>query len=315
MSDAARAEDVEVEDDENDIIIEEVDDTPEEDRGRPVGTQADEDDDDGEIPEDEIREYSGRVQGRIKKLTQRYHNARRGEEAAAREASQAAEYAARLRQENEQLRKALKSGETVLVDSGKAGAEAKLEAARKGYRDALEEGDPDKIVQAQEALDNALDEKRRWEGYKPRYQQERPANQQGAQPQPQRRQPPKPDHRAQQWAEQNPWFGQDRGKTGFALGVHEELIGKGIRPDTDPDTYYDTLNKRIAQAFPSEGRGQPEQDAPLRRPSNPTAPVSRSARTGKRTVTLTNSEIAIAKRMGISKEQYAKEKLRLQQEG
>lgn len=312
MSDTAAAEDVVLEDDDGEIIVEQFDDTPDEDKGRPVGSDADaDDDDDSEMTDDEVGQYSDRVKGRIKKLTTRYHNARRGEDAATREAQEAARAAETLRQENLRLRAALKQGETVLVDSGKHGSEARVTQARSEYKSALEEGDPEKIVEAQVKLDEALAEKRQWEGYRPRYQEEQkqPDGQQRTQPS-----APRPDHRARDWAARNSsWFGRDAERTRTAMRHHEDIINGGIDPQTDPDQYYEELDRRIARSFrePDKQASPPARKAAA--PSNPTAPVTRSPGGGKTTVRLSASQVRLAKRMGITPEQYAKEVVRLSQ--
>lgn len=280
---------VEVEGSDNsDFEVEIVDDTPEGDRGRPRRA----DDKDPEVPDDdEIANYSENVQSRIKKLRFEYHEERRRKEEAERVREQAVTDMQKLYEENQKLRETLTKGEGALVNQAKGRIAAELEKAKQAYKDAYESGDSDGMVAANERLTMLTNEKIRYDSYKPK-----PAQQQ---PMPQYTQAPvqeaSVDDKAIDWASRNEWFQKDKAMTGYAYGIHEELVEQGVDPRSDE--YYQQIDSKMREAFPHKFGHQRQQGSVV-------APASRSSKSPRK-VTLTQSQVALAKRLGISPETYA----------
>jgi len=289
-------EDIEVGAELPEVEIEVVDDTPEEDRGRaPLKAEAESD------HEDEIENYSEKVKKRINQLNHRIHDERRAKEALARQNEEALRLAQTVYQENERLKQTLSWGQQEYTRE----AEAKIDYAQKlaedKYRRAYETGDTDGVLEAQRELNQAAIQKAQLQ------QQVAAAVQQNSlqreevpvysAPEQQYREQPvqQPrDHRAEDWASRNPWFGKDEEMTSFAYGLHQKLVNNGYDPTSDE--YYQKIDSRIREVFP--------QNFKQSRKSSTVAPASRS--TGSRKVTLTASQVAIAKRLGVPLEAYAK---------
>ena len=117
---------------------------------------------------------------------------------------------------------------------------------------------------------------------------------------------PPPDAKARAWKEKNDWFGSDDEKTSFALGVHQKLVKSGVEPSSDE--YYSKLNKRIAEVFPDKEKVEDVYD---QRTSTVVAPVQRSPKSRK--VVLTQTQVSLARRLGITPEQYARELVKTQE--
>ena len=291
--------------DKADFEVEIVDDTPEEDRVAKrkdeVTTEAKEveDSDDGEA-----KNYSQNVQKRISQLKYEFHEERRAKEEAARLREEAVKFAETLKKDNEHLRKTLAEGENMLIDQAKGRVGAELERAKKDYKEAYESGDPDKLVEAQEALSKLHNEKFRVDEYKPQPQLETP-QQKPVQPP-----PPKLSQRGIDWQKDNDWFDKDMRMTGYALGLHEELKRKGIVPDSEE--YYKGIDEEMRKVFPE--KFETEQEAPQLQNGTVVAPVERSGKKS-RTVRLTRTQVALAKRLGLSNEQYAAQLMKEQSNG
>tara|TARA_R110000822_G_scaffold117730_1_gene250153 strand:- start:2466 stop:3374 length:909 start_codon:yes stop_codon:yes gene_type:complete len=298
MSDQAENLEIEVDDD---LELEIIDDTPEEDKGRPRRA----DDQDAEIPDDdEIASYSGNVQSRIKKLKFEFHEERRRKEEAQRLSDQAIHDMNNIYQENQKLKATLTKGEGALVGQAKARVNAQLDQAKRTYKEAYEAGDSDAMMAANEALTKLTHEKMRFDSYRPRQgkqQAGQKANQQAPAQQQQARQQeaPQVDKKALEWSENNSWFQKDKSMTGFAYGVHEDLIDQGVNPSSDE--YYERIDERMREAFPNKF-GQQRQGAVV-------APATRSSKSPRK-VRLTQSQVALAKRLGISPEAYAAQMLK-----
>ena len=277
-----------------------IDDTPEEDKPRRA------EDTEAQIPEDdEIASYGENVQKRIKQLKFEYHEERRRKEEASRLQDEAVDYARKVYEENQKLRKTLEEGEGVLVEQAKGRVEAELERAKSAYKQAYEVGDPDKLIEAQEQLNNLQNEKFRVESYKPKPQevQEEPVQLQ------QKPKVPEPDAKTKAWAAQNEWFGNDSEMTGYAFGVHESLVKQGINPQSQADEYYNRIDESMRQRFPDKFDEQQVEAAPVRQAGSVVAPAGRSAKKPRR-VQLTSTQVALAKRLGLSAEQYAAQLLK-----
>lgn len=277
-----------------------IDDTPEEDKPRRA------EDAEAQIPEDdEIASYGENVQKRIKQLKFEFHEERRRKEEAARLQDEAVDYARKIYEENQKLRKTLEEGEGVLVQQAKGRVEAELERAKSAYKQAYEVGDPDKLIEAQEQLNNLQNEKFRVESYKPKQQevQEEPVQLQ------QKPKVPEPDAKTKAWAAKNEWFGNDSEMTGYAFGVHESLVKQGINPQSQADEYYNRIDDSMRQRFPDKFDEQQVEAAPVRQTGSVVAPAGRSAKKPRR-VQLTSTQVALAKRLGLSAEQYAAQLLK-----
>ena len=294
-------EGAEVELDTNEFEVDIVDDTPEQDRDKPRRAE----DAEAQIPEDdEIANYSENVQKRIKQLKFEYHEERRRKEEAARLQDEAVKYAQKIYEENQKLRKTLEEGEGVLVEQAKTRVDAQLEQAKRDYKEAYETGDPDKLLEAQEKLSTLQNERFRVESYKPRKQEEQKFEVPTAAPK-----VPEPDARTKQWASENTWFGEDSEMTGYAFGVHENLVKQGLNPQTQADEYYSRIDASMRQRFPDKFGEQTIEDAPVRQAGSVVAPASRSAKKPRR-VQLTSTQVALAKRLGLTAEQYAAQLLK-----
>jgi len=292
------------------LEVEVVDDTPEEDKNRPARTEGTKPD----IPEDdEISSYKGDVQKRIKTLKYEYHEERRKKEAAEREKEEAVKHAERILQENNKLRKTLDDGEAVLVEQVKGKASAMIEAAKKEYKEAYEAGDPDKITEAQIKLNQAQNEAFRVQDYKPKPRAQEPEPKQVYTPAPAQKHEPTKEDKA--WMAENDWFQKEgeEAMTGFALGVHQSLIKKGINPKIDPESYYGEIDKKMRATFPDYFNKNvvetEEVTAPPRQAGSVVAPPTRSAKKPRK-VQLTSTQVNLARRLGLSNEQYAAQLLK-----
>lgn len=294
-----------VEDDDNDFEIVIEDDTPEEDRNRPKRA----DGVDPDIPDDdEISTYTERAQKRIKKMKWEYHEERRAKEEAKRLQEEAIKYAQIVHQENERLKKTLEEGEGMLISQATARVKAELARAERELAEAHENGDTAALVEAQKKLNKLLYDQNQINGYKPTPRRITPPPQQYMQ---QRQQPQvqRPDDRTMEWAQQNPWFGKNKRMTGFAYGIHEELIEKGVAPSSEE--YYNQIDTAMRRQFPDEFDDAQEGVAvEVRQKGSVVAPNSRGSKRSRKQVQLNASEVYIAKRLGVTPEQYAAQKMK-----
>jgi hypothetical protein len=280
--------DFEVEDDSQ---VEVVDDTPPEDRDRQPMKEPP-----AEVTEDELAQYSDGVKKRIQHFSKGYHEERRAKEAAFREREEAIRLAQQLMEENKKLQSNQGQTQQVLLEQAKKVVQSEVENAKRKYKEAYESGDAEALVAAQEELTAAKIKADRVNNFKPApLQEEKPAVQPA--PQPVQQEPVRVDPKASAWQEANPWFGQDDEMTALALTVHRKLVESGVSPNSDE--YYDRINTRMRQvfpdAFPSE---KPVMKSPV------VAPATRS--TAPKKIVLTKSQVNIAKRLGLTNEQYAR---------
>ena len=243
------------------------------------------------------------MQKRIKKLKFEYHEERRRKEAADREREAAVQYAQQIKGENDRLRKNLNEGESVLITQAKARIASELVGAKAAYKAAYEAGDADAVLDAQEKLMKLQSESSRVDNWTP------PKQQQEAAPVPKAAPVPEPDPRAKAWVEKNPWFNEDRGMQRFAMLVHEELVENGI--DSGSNIYYNKIDAAIRQRYPDRFDDAPiEVKQPQRQTGSVVAPGGRNTPVSRNKVVITSSEAAIAKRLGLSIQQYAAQKLK-----
>ena len=302
VAEAIESAEAETETEDDGFEIEVVDDTPEEDRGKPRRAEGVE----PKIPNDEeIENYNENVQKRIKQLKYEFHEERRAKEEAARLQDEALRYAEQIKQENDRLKKTINDGEAVLVNQAKSRVDAQLEKAEAAYKSAYETGDADALIEAQKNIAKLSVEKDKYESYRPKPS---PKAQPEPQYQQQTMQPTKPSQMGVDWAKDNPWFGPhsseyDPEMTGYAFGVHEKLIKSGIAPDTEE--YYNQIDDAVRRVFPDRFDDEPfEEPAPQRQAGNVVAPAARSGKKPRK-VQLTSTQVSLAKRLGLTNEQYA----------
>ena len=275
---------------EGDSEIEVVDDTPEEDRGRPPMKEPPQ-----EVTDEELAQYSDGVKKRIQHFSKGYHEERRAKEAALREREEAIRLAQQLMEENKKLQSSQGQTQQVLLEQAKKVVQTELDAAKRKYKEAYESGDADALVAAQEELTAAKIKADRVNNFKPApVQQEKPVVQPASQPE---ASTPKVDPKAAAWQEANPWFGTDDEMTALALTVHRKLVESGVSPSSDE--YYERINTRMRQVFPD---AFPSEKTVKK--SSVVAPATRS--TAPKRIVLTKSQVNIAKRLGLTNEQYAR---------
>jgi len=285
------------------VEIEVVDDVPPEDRGRKPSEPPE------EVTNEELENYSEKVKNRIKHFSKGYHDERRAKEAAEREREALEQYAKNLINENQQLKSKTDQSHNALIQSARKQVEAELDMAKRQYRQAYESGEPDAVLEAQTMLNAAQIRMERVNGLKPKETAEQQTALQPEQntvqsqqlaPEPQR------DVKAESWRDENPWFGSDDEMTAFALGLHNKLTKEGADPRSDE--YYEKINSRMRQVFPDQfddGIEDEPEVTPKQKPSNVVAPATRS--TAPKKIRLTPSQIAIAKKLGVPLETYAKQ--------
>ena len=246
-------------------------------------------------PKDELDTISEGVQKRIDKLTYKMREAER-------QRDEAVTYAQSMTSDNSSLRDKLKSSDSSLFKEYDNRIQSDLERAKIHLKDANEQGDGDAIATATEQLSRsaAESENLRRLSAQQKVRQQSTEQQVNVPAAPSPQQPPQPDPKAQTWADKNEWFGSDQAMTYAAFGIHKELVEEGVDPSSDG--YYSKVDTRMKEYFPN--KFSEEQSAPVQQ----VAASSRGA-TGKRTarkVKLTPSQVAIAKRLNVPLEEYAK---------
>jgi len=294
----------EVEDDDNKPSIEVEDDTPEADRGRaPMPEEIVK-----ELEADELEEYSDKVKTRLKQMKKVWHDERREKERYQRENNEALSAARAALEENRKLKASLSEGEQTLVGSFKQSAELELQDARRAYKDAYESGDSDRVIDAQEKLTTAQYKLQRLEGYRPTLQ---PAEEEVQTPQ-QQVQAPTLDSKTTAWQERNTWWGVDPEMTASALGLHQKLERERGSQFVGSDEYWQAIDKTMSRRFP-EYFGESEKqvsDNPKPKSAPVVAPASRS--TSSKKIVLKQSQLTIARKLGLTPEQYAREVMKME---
>jgi hypothetical protein len=285
------------------------DDTPPEDRGRkPLPKEVVD-----ELEKDDLEEYSEKVKKRLSQMKKVWHDERREKERAFREKEEALRFAQIREQEIRQLKQRLGNGEKAYVQEVTKAANNELVMAKERLKQAYEAGDAGAITEAQEALTEAKFKIKQYENFQPSLQEEESGVQQTQQYQVQATPQPAIDPKAEAWKEKNSWFGTDEEMTALALGLHEKLVRSGVDPRSDE--YYDrvnaTMRKRFPDYFEEEQPQTKQEEKPARtKPANVVAPVTRSS--GPRQIRLTPTQVALAKKLGLSNEQYARELMKLE---
>jgi len=285
-------------------VVEIVDDTPPQDQNRnnlpPKQVE--------ELETDDLADYSEKARNRLGQLKKVWHDERRAKEAATREREEAIHYARAKDNEIKELYKKINHGEKVFVTEISKSASIEVSAAKEQLKKAYEAGDADLIADAQEALTDAKFKLRDIQSIRPSLQEE------SLSVEPQQQAPTyAPDVKAETWRSRNQWFGVDEEMTSLALGLHEKLVRSGIDPRSDD--YYVKVDATMKKRFPEQFDGveeteEPEKPVVRARPANVVAPATRT--TAPKRIRLTASALAIAKRMGVSPEAYAREMMKLE---
>jgi len=291
----------------DDFEIEIEDDTPEEDRGR---TPSDpEKVKKLEIEVDDLDKYSKEAKDKLIRMKRVWNDERRAKEAAERERQEAIVAARTLYAKNKRLEEMLTKGEGDYKEAQITAAQAKLKAAKKALKSAHEAGDSDALAEASVEIGKYQAELDKAENFKlPPLQEDNFV----VQPPQQIQSIPKPDNRVLEWQSENPWYGQDTEMTATALGIHEKLKNDGVRIGSEE--YYERLDKTMRKRFSEYF----EEEAPEEKPKAPAktkagtvvAPATRS--TAPKKVRLSQSQVALAKKLGITPEQYVREMLKME---
>ncbi len=251
--------------------------------------------------EDELSDYSKSVQQRISKITHKYR-----EEESARKSAVA--FAEDVKKQNEELRKRLEQLDNSYVGEFGTRIESQIDAAKRAYQAAYDEGDAEQMFEAQKNLSRLALDQAQLEQARRRREVEQEAREQAVQApvqQPQAAQPAAPDPKAEAWASKNEWFGSDQTMTYAAFGIHRQLIeDEGFDPASDE--YYTELDSRVRKEFPHKFKEATRGDAGPRVASAESSASKAPSQKGRRTVKLTPSQIAIAKRLNVPLEEYAK---------
>lgn len=291
----------------DDVEIEIVSDTPPGDRNRKPSAPPE------EVTDEELENYSDKVKKRIQHFSKGYHDERRAKEQALREREELERFAKVLVDENQKLKGSVDKGHNALIESAKVQVQNELASARQKYKTAYDSGDTDAIIAAQEALNSAQMRMDKVNNLKPRaattedtalqtqsnnvQQQQKPPAQQ---PQVAR------DEKAEAWRAENTWFGSDDEMTAYALGYHSKLVKEGVDPRSDE--YYEKVNTRMRKLFP-ENFDEDIDDAPepqkVKKAANVVAPATRSTAPIK--VRLSDTQVALAKKLGVPLAEYAKQ--------
>jgi hypothetical protein len=244
--------------------------------------------------EEELEDYSGKVKKRIDKLTARLRETQRREEAAL-------EYAKNVQQQNQRLEQVFQQTDTQRLEEMQNRVGTQLMALKHVIKKAREEGDIDTETEAQQRLTTMVMEQQRLNATTNDRKRQAANPRQVQQPEIFRKRQPEPDIRAEEWAEQNPWFGTNTVMTHTVRGIHMDLVQKeGFDPSSDE--YYSEIDRRMSRIFPSEYGTEPtQQNNRTNRPVQTVAPATRSSgvnNSARRTVRLTPSQVAIAKKLG-----------------
>ena len=300
---------VSVEEDDEELKVEIVDDTPPEDRHvEPLP----EDIKDELEKVDESEDYSNNVKTKFKQYKKAWHDERRAKEAAFREQQEALTVAQRILDENKKLKSMIQTGEKELISTYQSSAEMEVDKAERSYKEAYDSGDSDKLLAAQKELVRAEMKLDKAKNFRPTVQNE----ENDVQLAPQRSQNPQMDPKVASWVSKNPWFVDQnkRSMRRYAEGVHEDLEARYGRGFIGTNEYYAAIDKEVQRRFPEEfadASTNDEEEKPQRtKPSTVVAPAKRS--TAPKKVVLSKTQVGLAKKFGLTNEQYARELMKLE---
>ena len=297
---------VEIVQPEGEVEIEIVDDTPIQDRGRkPLDREVE------DPTDEEIETYTRGAQDRIKELTHARHDERRAKEALAREKQELERIAQHILEENKRLKQHVSTGEQTYSETIKAATHAELENAKRKYKEAYEAGDSDALLDAQEAMTDAKMRVEAAKNFRPT-----PLQQDDIDVQIKTSPPPRQeiDDKTLRWQAKNQWFGQPGYEelTSFSLGLHQKLVNSGVDPRSDE--YFERIDARIKSTFP-EVFGKEEKPKSVdgsKKAATVVASATRSS--GVRKVEMSPTQIALAKKFGLTPQQYAVELAKLEKQ-
>ena len=296
---------------EDKLEIEIEDDTPVEDRGR----RASKPDFVEKVEKDELDQYSQEARSKIDAFRKFYHDERREKERAMREQQEAVTLAKNLYEEIKQLKGRVNSSDEAAVNSFKTSAEQELMMAKKEYKEAYDAGDSEKLVEAQDKLTTAKMKIEKASSYAENINQRKALQEQENEvkiPQ-QTEAAPVRDQKASAWQERNSWFGQDDEMTSLALGLHEKLVKENGLAYATTDEYYKRIDETMRRRFPENFQDEKVDDEKVAarvKPSTVVASASRS--TSSKKIRLNTSQLSIAKKLGLTPEQYARELMKME---
>ena len=288
---------------EGDVDVEVVDDTPERDRGVSLAQNVE------EVTEEELESYGDKVRRRIKEISHLRHDERRAKEAAIRQREELEQLARNLIDENKRLKTYVSTGEQVYAGTLKSAAEAEYEVAKRRFKEAHEAFDADAIIEAQAALTNAQLKMEKANNFKPTPLQEADnavETQQTVQSQ------PRPNEKTLRWQARNQWFGADDEMTAVAIVRHKQLLSSGVDPRSDE--YFSSIDSHMKMRFPevfTQGAqdDKSEKEPVFKKSTTVVAPTNRS--TGTKKISLSKTQVALAKRLQVPLERYAEYAKRL----
>ena len=281
---------------EDDFDIEVVDDRPDEDQGKKRSKAP------MELSDEEMDEYSEKVRKRLQHFSKGYHDQRRAAEAAAKEREEALRYAQQIAEENKKLKGTVSKNQEAMLESAKKMAAAEHDEAKVQYKKAYESGEADAVVEAQEALTAAKMKVERVNNLKLPALQEDEYDVQIQTTAPAQ----SVDDRATAWQAKNKWFGDDDEMTSFALGLHQKLVKQGVNPRSDD--YYEKINSRMRQVFPESFEDDDDHEEVTEERRRKTTVVASATRSvAPKKITLSRTQVALAKRLGVPLEEYAKQ--------
>lgn len=298
-----------------DIIIED-DDVPAEDRNVTP------------MPEDKVKALESATDEEEENLTPKsqkerlqqykkvWNDERRAKEAADRERQAAIDLARKVIEENKQLKERYTAGEKTYIETAQNAAENKVALAKRAYKEALDSGEADRVVEAQSALNEAQFEAQQAKNFRPSTLQD---NENEVQLQQVEEQKPRVEAKTQQWLDANPWYGAKKAMSNYAVGVHEELVDEYGATIVGTDQYFKRIDQTMRKKFPeyfdipeesSEAEPKENQTSQKTKPSTVVAPATRS--TSSKQVRLKTTQMALIKKLGITPEQYSREFLKME---
>jgi len=292
----------------NEFEIDIEDDAPAADRGKsPLPKTVVEELEDA----DESDDYSGKVQTKFKQYKKAWHDERRSKEEAYREQDEALSIAQKLLDENKHLKSLLESGEKELINTYQGSAELEVEKAKRNYKEAYDYGNTDAIIEAQEELMKATNKLDKANNFRPTAQNIGDDAQVLPRKQPQAAQI---DPKVAEWVAENPWFvdPDKKSMTRYAKGVHEDLLETYGEKFIGTDEYYKHIDREVSRRFPEEFEDQSEEPKTQRTSKLSTVVASVKRSTAPKKVTLSKTQVALAKKFGLTNEQYARELTKLE---
>jgi hypothetical protein len=295
------------------IEIEIDDDTPEQDRGvKPMPKEIVQ-----KLEEDELDKYSAEAKEKLAQLKKVWHDERREKEAALREQQEAVRVAQQLLNENKKLKHAYSTGEREYISTVQGAVELQLEVAKRNYKESLETGDSERIAEAQLKMNEASFRSQQAKNFRPTALQEDENEVQIPQMQ---QKAVTPDAKTQEWTEKNPWFGAKKSMTAYALGLHEELIDEYGTNYAGTDQYFHRIDKEMRKVFsgyfddsePQTKVDVEEESKPSQKSKPSTVVASATRSTSSKQIRLKPSQIALARKLGLSPEQYARELIKME---